>query len=220
MVDHVKTVATQAFQVWLNADMRSLGWCDRPINVSGFVEPFDTWADMGHLLPEESWPAERAPRSIAYFCSVLPMPGGEPERSQAEYPAARRAEVKAAAVRFLERDVRHLWPAAAAPDDGFRWDLLVGNDGASPAGAERFASQFWTANVNPSDRYTLSLPGTAQDRVSPLDNSYDNLTLAGDWTSCGLIAGCVEAAVMSGRLAAHALCRSPALEEIVGFDHP
>ena len=52
------------------------------------------------------------------------------------------------------------------------------------------------------------------------DNSYDNLTVAGDWTACGLISGCVEAAVISGRLAAHALSGSPRLEDIVGFDHP
>ena len=228
MVERVQSVETQAFQVWMRPGVAELGWTGpEGITVSGFVEPFDTWADMGHLLPEESWPAEGAPRSIAYFCSVLPTPevpeGGEPDRSQAGYPAARREEVRAAAVRFLERDVRHLWPAAAAGSSvggGFRWDLLVSPTGDTPAGPERFASQFWTANVNPSDRYTLSLPGTAQDRISPLDNSYDNLTITGDWTSCGLIAGCVEAAVMSGRLAAHALCRSPALEEIVGFDHP
>src|SRR5262249_4663601 len=32
MVDHVKTVATQAFQVWLSNDMRELGWSEPPIN--------------------------------------------------------------------------------------------------------------------------------------------------------------------------------------------
>src|SRR5262249_36005250 len=51
MVDHVKTVATQAFQLWLRADMRELGWPDAPITISGFVQPFDTWADMRHLIP-------------------------------------------------------------------------------------------------------------------------------------------------------------------------
>jgi hypothetical protein len=89
-----------------------------------------------------------------------------------------------------------------------------------PAGSERFATQFWTANVNPSDRYTLTLPGSAASRISPLDNTYDNLIVTGDWTACGLIAGCVEAAVMSGRLAAHALTGRPRLEDIVGYDHP
>jgi hypothetical protein len=66
-------------------------------------------------------------------------------------------------------------------------------------------SQFWTANVNPSDRYVQSPPKTTRFRISPLDNTYDNLTIVGDWTACGLNVGCVEAAVMSGRLAAHAL---------------
>jgi predicted NAD/FAD-dependent oxidoreductase len=46
------------------------------------------------------------------------------------------------------------------------------------------------------------------------------LTICGDWTDTGFNSGCVETAVMSGRLAAHALARHPALEEIVGYDHP
>ena len=72
----------------------------------------------------------------------------------------------------------------------------------------------------PVSVHALSLPGTSAYRISPLDSSYDNLTIAGDWTSCGFNAGCVEAAIMSGRLAAHALSQSPPLAEIVGFDHP
>jgi uncharacterized protein with NAD-binding domain and iron-sulfur cluster len=48
----------------------------------------------------------------------------------------------------------------------------------------------------------------------------DNLFVAGDWTSCGLNYGCVESAVISGRLAAHAIAGSPALADITGFDHP
>jgi hypothetical protein len=74
--------------------------------------------------------------------------------------------------------------------------------------------------VNPSDRYTLPLPGTVSQRNSPLDNTYDNLTIAGDWTNCGLNMGCVEAVVMSGELAAHAVSQSPALADIIGYDHP
>ena len=125
------------------------------------------------------------------------------------------------AVRFLNEDVARLWPGATRGTEGFRWELLADPDGADGARDEaRFASQFWTANVNPSDRYALSLPGTSAYRISPLDQTYDNLTVAGDWTSCGFNAGCVEAAVMSGRLAAHAIAKSPPLEDIVGFDHP
>jgi uncharacterized protein with NAD-binding domain and iron-sulfur cluster len=214
MVQSVQSAATQAFQLWMDADVAELGWTGpRGVTLSGFVEPFDTWADMSHLLPEEGWPAEHGPRSIAYFCSVLPTPAAE------QSSAARHEEVRQNAIRFLERDVRHLWPNAAGPD-GFRWDLLHARETDTPNGPDRFATQFWTANVNPSDRYTLTLPGSAASRISPLDNTYDNLIVTGDWTACGLIAGCVEAAVMSGRLAAHALTGRPRLEDIVGFDHP
>ena len=72
-------------------------------------------------------------------------------------------------------------------------------------GRARFDSQFWTGNVVPSERYILSLPDTLQYRISPMEMHFDNLTIAGDWTDCGHQAGCVEAAVMSGLLAASAL---------------
>lgn len=218
MVDNVKTVATQAFQVWLSTDMKDLGWSEPAITVSGFVEPFDTWADMRHLIREESW--IREPRSLAYFCNVLPDLGTPDDRARSDYPALMREVVRRKAIRFLDRDVLHLWPQAVSAPGAFRWDLLLDAEERGEVGEERFDSQFWTANVNPSDRYALSLPGSLVYRISPLDDTYDNLTIAGDWTACGFDAGCVEAAVMSGRLAAHAVSRRPALEDIIGYDHP
>jgi uncharacterized protein with NAD-binding domain and iron-sulfur cluster len=221
MVDNVKTVETGSFQLWLEKDLAELGWPgDEDVTLTGFAKPFETWADMTHLLPEEGWPPERSPRSLAYFCGVLPSGPEPPSRGDAGYPADRRVAVRQEAIRFLDRRIGHLWPRAIRPGGGFRWELLAAPGAEPAAGPERFGTQYWTANVNPTDRYTLCLPGTAKDRISPLDNSYDNLTVAGDWTACGLISGCVEAAVMSGRLAAHALSGWPPLEDVVGFDHP
>ncbi len=221
MVDHVKTVSTQAFQLWLRADMAELGWPGPAVAVSGFVEPFDTWADMRHLIGRERWPV--APRALAYFCNVLAEPRGPAPRADPRHPIDMRDAVRRNAVRFLNEEIAHLWPNAVDASGRFRWDLLADPGEASraaPADEGRFAAQFWTANVNPSDRYVLSLPGSAAYRISPLDGTYDNLTVCGDWTDCGFNAGCVEAAVMSGRLAAHALSRAPRLEDIVGYDHP
>jgi uncharacterized protein with NAD-binding domain and iron-sulfur cluster len=222
MVDHVKTVATQAFQIWLSADMKELGWTDAPIVVCGFTDPFDTWADMRHLLPRERWPQQ--PQALAYFCNVLPEPDGAGNRADSQYPAVLHEQVRRTAMRFLNRDIVDLWPQAVGASGEFRWDLLVDPQGRrEPARRDadaQFASQYWRANVNPSDRYALSLPGSSAYRISPLDETYDNLAIAGDWTDCGFNAGCVEAAVMSGRLAAHAISQSPRLEDIVGFDHP
>jgi hypothetical protein len=132
--------------------------------------------------------------------------------------------VRKNAIEFLNRDIENLWPKAKKSGSEFRWDLLVDPNGKTKdrksATRARFDTQYWTANVNPSDRYVLSVPGSAGYRISPLDNTYDNLSIAGDWTDCSLNVGCVEAAVMSGRLAAHAISKWPALEDIIGFDHP
>ena len=130
-------------------------------------------------------------------------------------------------VGFLSRDIKHLWPGAVDPRGNFRWDILVdaarGPEAAAPSplrDPSALASQYVRANVNPSDRYVLTLPGSSRYRISPLDGRTYIRTVAGDWTDSGLNEGCVEGAVMSGRLAAHALSKSPALEEITGFDHP
>ncbi len=223
MAANVTTVATQAFQLWLREDIQALGWEAPPVTLSAFAKPFDTWADMGQLIPAEDWP--RPPMTVAYFCGALPETewNARPQSSEAS-----RSAVRDKAVAFLETEARHLWPRAFDSRGRFRWDLLVAPNGAAGrsepgkrlAGKLRFGTQFWTANVNPSERYTQSLPGSIEYRISPLDDFFDNLTIAGDWTDCGLNLGCVEAAVMSGRLAAHALTGAPALEDIVGFDHP
>lgn len=224
MVDHVKTVATQAFQIWLREGMTNLGWTGSSASLSGFVQPFDTWADMQQLIAEENWSTK--PQAISYFCCVLPDPPQAPDRTDARYLERRRDEVRQNAIHFLNHHIAHLWSRAARRPGEFRWDLLLTPDDhheeqqKAPADETKFSSQFWTANVNPSDRYVLALPGSMKHRISPLDNTYDNLTIAGDWTDCGFNEGCVEAAVMSGRLAAHAISRLPRLEDIIGYDHP
>ncbi len=227
MCEHVKTVATQAGQAWLAEDVQELGWSLPSVTLSGFVEPFDTWADMSHLLPLELWPGNgREPRSLAYFCSVLADDAAVPPRPEpgsfVDYVAQRRAVVRGHFTTFLEQHVHHLWPRARTTE-GFRWQLLVAPDPAldeSVLGAERVQQQYVSANVSPSDRFTLTLPGSTKHRISPLDATYDNLTIVGDYTACGFNESCVEAAVMSGRLGAHAIARLPRLEAIIGYDHP
>jgi uncharacterized protein with NAD-binding domain and iron-sulfur cluster len=223
MVERIKTVGTQAFQIWLSADLQELGWDIPPVTLTSFVKPFDTWADMGHVVPAENW-RDPQPRTSAYFCNVLADPPHEPDADDIDYPRRRREEVRKNAIEFLNRDIENLWPKAKKRGGEFRWDLLVDPNAKTmdrkSATRARFDTQYWTANVNPSDRYVLSVPGSASHRISPLDNTYDNFTIAGDWTDCSLNVGCVEAAVMSGRLAAHAISKLPALEDIIGFDHP
>ena len=221
MLENLHTVPTQAFQIWNRVDMAELGWPHPAINLSGFVEPYDTWADMTHLNQVEAWP--HPPRSIGYFCSVL---HDEPLEAQEDpaYPKRRKQEARDNAIAYLERDAVHLWPRALDEHGRFRWDILLDAEkesgGSPPPRVHPIDSQYWTANVSPSERYSLSLPGTIEHRVSPLDMIFDNMTVCGDWTRCGFEEGCVEAAVMSGLLAAHAVSSLPPLEHIVGYDHP
>jgi uncharacterized protein with NAD-binding domain and iron-sulfur cluster len=224
MVQAVKTVGTQAFQIWLDRDLEALGGRGPPYLGSAFAKPFDTWCDMAHTIPEEAW--TRRPASVLYFCGVLPDAASPEALDDPAYPRRRDQEVKRNALRFLGEQARGLWPDSCGANGEFRWEMLMDaaapdpRPGDTPSDASRFDTQYWRANVNPSDRYVLALPGSLKHRISPLDMTYDNLTIAGDWTDCGFNEGCVEAAVMSGRLAAHALACAPLLEDIVGYDHP
>jgi uncharacterized protein with NAD-binding domain and iron-sulfur cluster len=195
MVTQVRTVATRAAQLWLTVDDAALGWPGPAgVTLSGFGDTFDTWASMSHLLPLEGWPVGAAPRGLAYLCSVLP----EHTSRDPDATAAVRADLET----FLTDDVAALWPAAV-DDGGFRWDLLV--DPAGRVGPARLAAQLVRANTDPSDRYVQSVPGSGRHRLPPDGSGYDNLALAGDWTACGLDAGCLEAATRSGVLAARAV---------------
>ncbi len=213
MLEGLSTVATQSFQLWLRAPEAELGWAHPGSTLSSFKEPFSTWASMPHLIEAEEWPAQSRPGAIAYFCGALdaPLPSG---------PAAaarQRDRVRANAVQFLEEDLIHLLPGAV-DGGGFRWDLLCGaGDGD---GSERFESQYWTANIDPSDRYVQSRPGTDRFRLRADESGYDNLFLAGDWTDSGINAGCIEAAVLSGLQAANAVQRRPRLHRIAGYFMP
>ena len=217
MVEHLGTTATQAFQIWLEEDLETLGWSGAS-TVTGHADPVDSWADMSHLIAEE--PGVEGVRGIAYFCGVLESEADPADREAAEREEARVLEESR---RHLDVHMTELWPGARDAEGGFRSDLLAGDVAA--AGDEReegalLRAQFHTANINPSDRYVLSLPGSQTYRISPLDAEYGNLAVAGDWTDCGYNVGCVEAAVISGRLAAHAIAGTPALEDIPGYDHP
>ena len=219
MTEEVKSVASQAFQVWLTEDLESLGWPGAAYITGAFAKPFDTWCDMAHVIPEEAWP-ER-PKTSVYFCAALPDPEEPPSDDDRDYPARRDAEVRERAEAFLQGPVREVWPGAFGADGEFRWYILATADECSrTAGPARFTTQFWRANVNPSDRYVIHTPGSFRHRISPLDTGYDNLTIAGDWTDSGFHSGCVEGAVMSGLLAACALSGAPKLEEIIAYDHP
>jgi len=207
--DALRTVATQACQVWLNHDTRELGWPYLPGGqepvLTDFSQPYDTWAGMTQVLPAEAWPPAAAPKSVHYFCGTMLLPEPSlPPPSDTGFPARADALAKANAVSLLRDRIGALWPAAAG---GFPWQWLADPAGAS--GEARFGRQFWRANVDPGERYVLSVPGSTVYRVHAHGANLLNLTLAGDWLKTGLDAGCVEAAVMGGMQASRAISGYP-----------
>lgn len=214
MTAHVRTVATQAFQIWLRPDEASLGWHAAGATVSAYAPPFDTWASMPQTLWAEDWPSAERPGTVAYFCGSLDAPW---PTTDAAYVARCTEQVHTAAARFLDQHVGLYFPNAFT-DRGFAWHLLSGVNGER--GRDALATQHVSVNIDPSDRYVQSIPGSDRYRLRPDESGYDNLVLAGDWTDCGMNAGCIEAAVMSGLQAANALLGRHRFHQIRGFYLP
>jgi uncharacterized protein with NAD-binding domain and iron-sulfur cluster len=91
---------------------------------------------------------------------------------------------------------------------------------AAPSPEACLATQWVRANVQPSDRYVQAPARSTRSRLEAGDSKFSGLVLAGDWTYTGLNVGCVEAAVMSGRLASNALCGLPLKSAISGYFPP
>jgi uncharacterized protein with NAD-binding domain and iron-sulfur cluster len=201
MLDTLETIGTQSMQLWLRRSEKELGSDLAGLTATSYVETFETYSSMSHLLARESWPDDDQPASVAYFCSSMAVPARD-DAADVEQPARAHRQVRMDALRYLEEHIGHYFPASVG-ESGFDWDLLCGAPpGTGPAAID---AQLLSANVDPSDRYVQALPGTGRARLRPDDSTFEHLHLAGDWTDCGLNAGCIEAAVMSGIEAANSV---------------
>ena len=201
MLKNLPTVATQAAQFWCTKTPEELGWNalvaahnsgdqgDLRTVITSFAEPLDTWADMSDLLTREDWPAD-GPTAIAYFCSPAQDAGTGPDR----WPDAVR--------NWADAELTRLWPGAGKAGK-FDASILYADGARTPD--DKFAGQYFRQNFYGSERYVLSVPNTVQYRLPPDGSGFENLYLAGDWTRCGINAGCVEAATISGLMAARGL---------------
>ena len=106
-----------------------------------------------------------------------------------------------------------LWPEAYHGDQ-FNWDILY--SASNLPGESRFDEQYWRVNVDPSERYVLSVTNSSQYRLPTDGTIFSNLFISGDWIKTGVNAGCVEAAVMAGMQTSRAICGIP--EQISGED--
>lgn len=178
MVAQSVSVATEAFQLWLQPALGELGWPSSATIVSAYAERFDSWADMSQQLPHEDWPAADAPQAIEYFCGCLPQDAShaDPER-----------DVQA----WLDASIAGLWPAATTPDGKLKPGVEI--------------SRYCRANWEGAERYVQTPAGSVSYRLPPGPAQFGNLYLAGDWTLTRFSGGCFESAIESGMLAAAAI---------------
>jgi hypothetical protein len=130
------------------------------------------------------------PRQIAYFCNSAPADLTPPDFSDHGYPERQKKEALAAAERFLDDDVKTIWKNGMDKFDRTKFDR------------GQVREQFFRLNVDPPEQYVSSVPASRKARLKPGESGFDNLILAGDWTRSILDVGCVEGAVISGKLAA------------------
>ena len=208
MVGGLKTVCTQGVQLWLKPSCPNSAGPYKPTCLTAFQHPLETWADMSQVLPVENWPSASKPGSVAYLCGPLMTEGDPPPPSDTGYPEQVAADAR---TQTLARDEcrRPLWPPAADPANppGLDWSKLIDPSGGQ--GVARFDARYVRPNINPGERYVLSLPGTTSQRMTAGGSGFENLFLAGDWVRNGLNFGCVESAVMGGLQAARAICGYP-----------
>ena len=207
LFDNVKVTATQSAQLWLKPSLEQCGWNRGACVLDAYAQPLNSWMDESHLIAREDWPQNATPGSIAYFTGALPYQSTPPPYDQHSYAKEQHDIARQTFSDWLGAYTKGLFPCAVVPGtDGLDYDVLI--DPQEGSGAARFEAQYWRANVNPSDHYVLSVPGSSQYRLAPGASGLDNLILTGDWTLNGMNAGSVEAAAQSGVLAAHALLQT------------
>jgi uncharacterized protein with NAD-binding domain and iron-sulfur cluster len=204
MLEHANTTPTQSVQLWFDRTAVELGWNPQGATEAAllgtYAEPFGNWADLSVTIAAEGWeriPGRSVPKSVAYLCGPLAETNGLGVSREADI-----AHVRTACRSWFAEHAALLWPKAHGTG-ALAWSELVAPPGRQ--GVARYDAQYFRANTTPSERYTLTLPGTTRFRLAPDDSGCDNLFLAGDWTANGFDVGCVEAAVMSGRLASRAI---------------
>lgn len=201
MFEKVKTVQTQAYQLWFSADADTLGVSNDKL-ISTYVEPVDTFAAMNHLLVHEQWKPPHEPHYIAYLCGVLDEPHPIPPPVQHDFEKKETLRVKQNLFNYIQHHLKHLLPGAFKEHE-FLWDYLL--DLNNQQGEQRLNYQYFRANVSSSERYVLSVPNSSQFRLKTNQTGFHNLYITGDWIQNGLNAGFVEGAVISGILSFEAL---------------
>ena len=217
MVANVQSIRTQAAQLWMLPKLADLGWdkqniLTEPSLVDAYVDPLNSWMDQSVILETETWtpgnnPSGTVPQFLAYFCGPLADDPNEAPPSDSGYPAAELAKSKASTLQFWKEHMGPMWPKVVDANGALDWTKAF--DAQNRKDGDRADGQYYRVNIDPTERYVLSVAGSTKYRLKPGESGFSNLFLAGDWTLNGLNVGCVESATLGGVEASAAISGYP-----------
>ncbi len=202
MLEEVQTVQTQAYQFWFNQDATTLQVEEDKL-LSCYVEPVDTFAAMNQLLPTGPDPDNKNPKYLSFLCGAAPDANLIMPHHVHSFPQQEYDRMKAYALEYLQKYFQHLMPGLYDANNQVIYDYFYSFDGAK--GQAAFDNQYFRINIDPSERYVLSVKNSSKYRLRTDQSGFDNLYLTGDWIQNGLNAGFVEGGVTSGILTARAV---------------
>lgn len=208
MIEHVLTNRPTVLEAWFDQTLEEMGWPYGTINGDIGTEPFNLQTSMNQVIGKERWPADVAPGALVYYSGICPDDPHQPPPPDPLYPPAQHAALRETAIEFLSRHARvycpHTWK-----DGAFDWRALSSVKNPALEGPQRIDAQYWRVNIDPSERYVLSVTGSSKYRLAAGGSGFENLYLTGDWIQTGINAGCMEATFTSGLEASRAISGAP-----------
>jgi uncharacterized protein with NAD-binding domain and iron-sulfur cluster len=215
MVNKVPTTQTFGAQLWIKPTIEQMGFygpdwglrtTDEPNSVN-YANLLYSWTDMKLILEEEDWPEDKIPGDLAYFCGTMSDASDPlPPYSDTQFPTLQHKRVMDFSEDWMQKYMGWLFPKAVPEGNprGFDFNLLSDpeNSVKPPSANELFRKQYFCANIDPSNRYTLAWPGTNKYRRKSHETGFSNLFFTGDWTNFGLNVGHMEGTCISGIRAA------------------
>ena len=173
---------------------------DEPV-MTAYQVPLETWANMAHLLPIEGWRERDGVRGLLYACGQLgqgddPVSASDPRERRPHGAGGGGARLSRGAPRAHLAGRRGLAGKSAVGDP-----LRSGR--ARRSGA--LESPVFARQRRPLGSLRAVSAWLAEASLAADESGFEGLVLAGDWTRTGYNLGCIEAATMSGLMAARAL---------------
>ncbi len=214
MYNNVKSIPTMSMQLWIKPTLKELGmnladWGfpeDSLPNLVTYADPQYSFIDMSQVMPYEDW-KEDEPGVLIYYTGSFLDPEVIPPFSDQNYPHEQLERIIRVSEQWLKDKMGWFFPNATTLEypEGMKLDVIHDFSKTAKTDYGRLKTQFFRANVNPTDRYTLSLPGSNKYRLKASESGFDNLILTGDWINFGVNVGYYEGAIVSGLQAGQVL---------------